>query len=104
MKDRGGRIETVRVLSPDERVNRDSSLSGTTMIEALKSDFIVNKVGGRFKLCTLIQRRLVQLMEGARPLVARDGRSDLELVIEEILQDKITLDFDATPFEVSQYV
>lgn len=66
------------------------------MIEALKSDSIVNKIGGRFKLCSLIQRRLVQLMEGARPLVPREGRSDLELVIEEILQDKITLDFDAS--------
>lgn len=62
------------------------------MIEALKSDAIVEKVGGRFKLCSLIQRRLVQLMEGARPLVERNGRSDLELVIEEIIQDKITLD------------
>jgi DNA-directed RNA polymerase subunit omega len=64
------------------------------MIEALKSDEIVEKVGGRFKLCSLIQRRLVQLMEGARPLVDREGRTDLEIVIEEILQDKITLDFD----------
>jgi DNA-directed RNA polymerase subunit omega len=62
------------------------------MIEALKSDAIVEKVGGRFKLCALIQRRLVQLMEGSRPLVERQGRSDLELVIEEILQDKIELD------------
>lgn len=59
------------------------------MIEALKGEQIVNKVGGRFKLCALIQRRLGQLMEGARPLVERDGRSDLELVIEEIMQDKI---------------
>ena len=71
------------------------------MIEALKSDEIVNKVGGRFKLCALIQRRLIQLMEGARPLVARDGRSDLELAIEEILQDKITLDFDASQLDKS---
>lgn len=62
------------------------------MIEALKSDTIAEKAGGRFKLCALIQRRLVQLMEGARPLVERNGRSDLELVIEEILQDKITLE------------
>lgn len=64
------------------------------MIEALKSEDIVNKVGGRFKLCTLIQRRLVQLMDGARPLVEREGRTDLELVIEEIVQDKITYEFD----------
>ena len=60
------------------------------MIEALKSDEIVNKAGGRFKLCTLIQRRLGELVDGARPLVERNGRSDLELVIEEVLQDKIT--------------
>lgn len=63
------------------------------MIEALKSDDIFNKVGGRFKTCALIQRRLVELMDGARPLVERDGRSDLELVIEEIMQDKITLEY-----------
>lgn len=67
------------------------------MIEALKSDEIVNKMGGRFKLCTLVQRRLEQLIEGARPLVEREGRSDLEVVIEEIMQDKITLDWNPDP-------
>jgi len=61
------------------------------MIEHLKSEEIVDKVGGRFKLCVLIQRRLEDLMDGARPLVEREGRSDLELVIEEIMQDKITV-------------
>lgn len=61
------------------------------MLEALKSDELIAKAGGRFKLCTLIQRRLGQLLEGARPLIERDGRSDLELVMEEILQDKLTL-------------
>ncbi len=66
------------------------------MIEALKSDEIVNRIGGRFKLCSLIQRRIVQLMDGARPLVERNGRSDLELVIEEISQGKIAYEFDAT--------
>jgi DNA-directed RNA polymerase subunit omega len=64
------------------------------MIEALKSDEIAEKMGGRFKLCALIQRRLVQLMQGARPLVDRNGRSDLELVIEEVMQGKITYEFD----------
>ena len=39
------------------------------MIEALKEEAIVNKVGGRFKLSTLIQKRLVALNAGARPLV-----------------------------------
>lgn len=64
------------------------------MLEALKGEEVVDKVGGRFKLCALIQRRLVELMEGARPLVERDGRSDLELVMEEILQGKITVELD----------
>ncbi len=57
------------------------------MIEALKSDELANRFGGRFKLCALVQRRLVQLMEGARPMVEREGRSDLELVIEELVQE-----------------
>ena len=30
------------------------------MLEDLKEEAIVNKVGGRFKLSTLIQKRLVQ--------------------------------------------
>lgn len=67
------------------------------MIEALKSDELANLVGGRFKLCALIQRRLQELMDGARPLVERNGRSDLELVIEEIMQEKITLRFEDEP-------
>ena len=57
------------------------------MIEALKSDEIVNKVGGRFKLTALIQRRMLELMDGARPLVDRDNLTDLEVVIQEILQE-----------------
>ena len=63
------------------------------MIEALKSNEIAEKVGGRFKLTVLIQRRLVELLDGSRPLVDRNGRSDLEVVIEEIMKDKITLEW-----------
>ena len=67
------------------------------MIEALKSDEIVNKVGGRFKLTALIQKRMIELMDGARPLIERnDGMTDLEVVIQEILQDKITIDYEAS--------
>ncbi len=70
------------------------------MIEALKSDEIVNKVGGRFKLTALIQKRMLEIMDGARPLVERrDGWTDLELVIQEILQDKIAIDYEASGIE-----
>jgi DNA-directed RNA polymerase subunit omega len=64
------------------------------MIEALKSDEIVNKVGGRFKLTALIQKRMLELMDGARPLVERGNMTDLEVVIQEILQDKIAIDYE----------
>ena len=66
------------------------------MIEALKSDEIVNKVGGRFKLTALIQKRMLELMDGARPLVDRGNLTDLEVVIQEILQDKIAIDYEAS--------
>lgn len=63
------------------------------MIEALKGDEIVNKVGGRFKLCALVQHRVWELMDGARPLVERNGRSDIEVAIQEILEGKIAPEF-----------
>ncbi|RPI63904.1 MAG: DNA-directed RNA polymerase subunit omega [Planctomycetaceae bacterium] len=65
------------------------------MIEALRSEEIVKKVGGRFKLTALIQRRMLEIMQGSRPLVERKkGMTDMELVIQEILEDKIAIDYD----------
>jgi DNA-directed RNA polymerase subunit omega len=72
------------------------------MIEALKSDEIVNKVGGRFKLTALIQKRWLELMDGARPLVERGNMTDLEVVIQEILQDKIAIDYEASGLDKPQ--
>lgn len=65
------------------------------MIDELREEAIVNKVGGRFKLSTLIQKRLVALNGGSRPLVDMDSSDRLNIVIQEILQDKIYLDTDA---------
>ena len=62
------------------------------MIEELKEEEIVNKVGGRFKLSTLIQKRLVSLNKGSRPLVELDTKDKMHIVIQEIKQDKIYLD------------
>ena len=63
------------------------------MIEALRSEEIINKCGGRFKLTVLIQKRMVELMQGSRPLVERRrGMTDMEVAIQEILDDKITID------------
>jgi DNA-directed RNA polymerase subunit omega len=65
------------------------------MIEALKDDTIINKVGGRFKLTSLIQKRYHELLEGSRPMVKRtEGMTDLELIMEEIRQDKLAIDYE----------
>jgi DNA-directed RNA polymerase subunit omega len=62
------------------------------MLDDLKEEKIVNKVGGRFKLSTLIQKRMVALNTGARPLVELRTTDKMAIVIQEILQDKIFLD------------
>jgi len=62
------------------------------MIDELKEEEIVNKVGGRFKLSTLIQKRMIALNQGARPLVELRGTDKMAIVIEEIMQEKIYLD------------
>jgi DNA-directed RNA polymerase subunit omega len=77
------------------------------MIEALKSEEVVNKVGGKFKLTALVQKRLVELMQGAKPLVERKkGMTDIEVAIQEILEDKIAIDYERsdipTPEELKQ--
>ena len=62
------------------------------MYDALKEEEIVRKVGGRFKLSTLIQKRLVQLNQGARPLIQTHESDNMSIVLKEILTDKIFLD------------
>ena len=65
------------------------------MLDELKEEGIVNKVGGRFKLSTLIQKRMIMLNTGARALVdvrGGDKADKMTIVIQEILQDKIYLD------------
>ena len=62
------------------------------MFEDLKEEEIVNKVGGRFKLSTLIQKRMVALNTGAKPLVDNRTSDRMQIVLQEILEDKIYLD------------
>ncbi len=72
------------------------------MIEELKSEKIVNKVGGRFKLTALVQKRLSELLQGSRPLIEdSEGKTMLEIVVQEILQDKIAVD-DGLPAKIKE--
>ena len=70
------------------------------MIEELKSTDIIKKVGGKYRLTALIQRRLNELMDGSRPLIEdTEGKTQLEVVIQEILQDKIAMDYEASDID-----
>jgi DNA-directed RNA polymerase subunit omega len=63
------------------------------MLDELKSVEVVNKVGGRFKLAALVQKRMAELLQGSRPLIEdTSGLTLLEIVAQEILQDKITIE------------
>ena len=65
------------------------------MINELKNTKLIEKLGGRFKLTSLVQKRLLELMQGGRPLIENtEGKTQLEIVIEEIKQDKITIDYE----------
>ena len=63
------------------------------MIESLKDGEVLKKVGGRFKLSSLIQKRLLEMMEGGRPLIENaEGMTQIEIAVEEIRQGKIALE------------
>ena len=66
------------------------------MIEELKDEELVNKVGGRFRLATLIQKRLVHLNQ-LSPAGTESGgekKDKLQQVIQEIVEDRIYLDIN----------
>jgi len=66
------------------------------MLDELKSAEVVNKVGGRFKLAALVQKRMAELLQGSRPLIEdSSGLTLLEIVAQEILQDKITIEMNS---------
>ncbi|GIK17474.1 MAG: DNA-directed RNA polymerase subunit omega [Phycisphaerae bacterium] len=69
------------------------------MIELLKSDDIINKCGGRFKLTALIQRRWLQLLQGSRPMVESKGLTPLEVVVREIAEGKIEMELATQDYD-----
>ena len=65
------------------------------MINELKNTKLIEKLGGRFKLTALVQKRLLELMQGGRPLIEdTEGKTQLEIVVEEIKRDKLTIDYE----------
>ena len=56
------------------------------------------KIGGRFRLAALIQKRLLELNRGQRQLVDRHHRNPLYTVLQEIEEGKLPL--TDTPLQV----
>lgn len=63
------------------------------MIRKQEFDTLVKRLGGRFKLTVLIQKRIQELARGAPPLVTVEGsRSLIDIALDEIYQGKVGFD------------
>ena len=65
------------------------------MAQPIGEERVVAKVGGRFRLTALVQKRLRELTAGAQKLVDTDATDFLQVIYQEILEEKI----DAGPPE-----
>ena len=62
------------------------------MLDIDIEDQLVQKVGGKLHLTSLMQKRMVELKRGSRPLVSNyDHKNLLQIIVDEILQGKIEL-------------
>jgi len=63
------------------------------MLDIDMEEALIKKVGGKFALTTLFQRRMVELNRGAPPMVkVEDAAISLRrIVMREILEDKVLL-------------
>jgi len=52
---------------------------------------LTQKVGGRFRLTTLLQKRLTELVKGSPPLVDLPASDYFEIALREIEEGKIEL-------------
>ncbi|RKY22822.1 MAG: DNA-directed RNA polymerase subunit omega [Planctomycetota bacterium] len=61
-----------------------------------KTEELIEKVGGRFMLVALLQKRVRELQKGARPLVVPEkGAGFKEIALQEIWEGKV----EFVPFE-----
>ena len=61
------------------------------MARPIREEEVVAKVGGRFALAALVQKRLRELMSGAQKLVEGSSQDLLQVIYREVMEDKIAL-------------
>lgn len=59
--------------------------------ELREYETLAAKVGGKYKLASLIQKRMAELMFGAPPLVENPGKDLFEIALRELHEGKTTL-------------
>ena len=59
--------------------------------ELREYESVAAKVGGKFKLAVLLQKRMAELMFGAPPLVEHPTKDLFETALREFSEGKITL-------------
>jgi len=62
------------------------------MIRKQEIDALSKRMGGRFKMTVLIQKRIQELVRGANPLIALDKerkQSIIDIAVEEVVQGKV---------------
>lgn len=62
------------------------------MPKRITDEQLLARAGGRFKLTTLLQKRVLELTRGASKLVDIDSGDPVEIAMWEIVEGKITLD------------
>lgn len=66
------------------------------MSRNLIPEYVVEKVGGRFKLSALLQKRMQQLNRGAPRLVDIDTDDPMKIALAELMAGRISLAEDAS--------
>ena len=59
--------------------------------ELREYETVAAKVGGKFKLAVLLQKRMAELMFGAPPLVEHPTKDLFETALRELVEGKVTL-------------
>ena len=61
------------------------------MLKRHEEEEFVAKIGGRFKLTALLEKRYKELLFGARPLVDIESNDPLDILLAEVLAGKTQL-------------
>lgn len=66
-------------------------------MEILHIEDAIKKVGGRFRLTVLINKRIRELIRGYQPLVKTNSKNLMEIALKEILEGKIEIAKEEQP-------